>query len=57
MSRRRTPENLQLQPTYFREWRIVKGKTLQDMAKVMGIDATAISRLERGRTPYDQIHL
>jgi transcriptional regulator with XRE-family HTH domain len=27
------------------------------MAKVMGIDATAISRLERGRTPYDQIHL
>jgi transcriptional regulator with XRE-family HTH domain len=31
--------------------------SLDDVGKLMGIDKTAISRIERGLTPYDQIHL
>ena len=31
--------------------------SLEDVGKRMGIDKTAISRIERGLTPYDQIHL
>ena len=31
--------------------------SLEEVGKQMGIDKTAISRIERGLTPYDQIHL
>jgi transcriptional regulator with XRE-family HTH domain len=57
MSRRKRPENEPLQPTYLAAWRKHKKLTLRQVAQDIGIDATAISRIERHQTPYDQIHL
>jgi transcriptional regulator with XRE-family HTH domain len=57
MSRRKRPEGLELEPTYLLEWRKFRDMSLEDVGKLMGIDKTAISRIERGLTPYDQIHL
>ena len=57
MSRRKRPEGLELEPTYLLEWRKFRDMSLEDVGKRMGIDKTAISRIERGLTPYDQIHL
>jgi transcriptional regulator with XRE-family HTH domain len=57
MSRRKRPEGLELEPTYLLEWRKFRDMSLEDVRKRMGIDKTAISRIERGLTPYDQIHL
>jgi transcriptional regulator with XRE-family HTH domain len=56
MARRKRPK-LALDPTYFREWRKHRGLTLGQVADEIEIDATAISRLERGASPYDQFHL
>src|ERR1700722_9819970 len=57
MSRRKRPEGLVLDPTYLLEWRKFRDLSLDEVGKLMGIDKTAISRIERGLTPYDQIHL
>ena len=57
MSRRKRPAGLILDPTYLLEWRKFRDLSLEDVGKLMGIDKTAISRIERGLTPYDQIHL
>lgn len=57
MSRRKRPENVDLEPTYLAAWRKHKKFTLRQVANHIGIHATAISRLERGTTPYDQVHL
>jgi transcriptional regulator with XRE-family HTH domain len=57
MSRRKRPENVELEPTYLAAWRKHKRYTLRRVAQHIGIDATAISRLERHQTPYDQVHL
>jgi transcriptional regulator with XRE-family HTH domain len=57
MSRRKRPAGLELDPTYLLEWRKFRDMSLDDVGKLMGIDKTAISRIERGLTPYDQIHL
>jgi transcriptional regulator with XRE-family HTH domain len=57
MSRRKRPAGLELDPTYLLEWRKFRDLSLDDVGKLMGIDKTAISRIERGLTPYDQIHL
>jgi transcriptional regulator with XRE-family HTH domain len=57
MSRRKRPEDVELEPTYLAAWRKHKKLTLRQVAQDIGIDATAISRLERHQTPYDQIHL
>jgi transcriptional regulator with XRE-family HTH domain len=57
MSRRKRPENVELEPTYLAAWRKHKRYTLRQVAQHIGIDATAISRLERHQTPYDQVHL
>jgi transcriptional regulator with XRE-family HTH domain len=57
VSRRKRPENEPLAPTYFTAWRKHKKFTLRQLAKIMDITPTAISRLERGISPYDQIHL
>ena len=57
MSRRKRPENVELEPTYLAAWRKHKKLTLAQVAEDMKIDATAISRIERSITPYDQIHL
>ena len=57
MSRRKRPEGLKLEPTYLQAWRKFRDLSLEEVGKMMGIDKTAISRIERGLTPYDQIHL
>ncbi|HZZ24577.1 MAG TPA: helix-turn-helix transcriptional regulator [Roseiarcus sp.] len=57
MSRRKRPAGLDLEPTYLLAWRKFRDMSLEDVGKRMGIDKTAISRIERGLTPYDQIHL
>ena len=57
MSRRKRPDGLELHPTYLLEWRKFRDMKLEDVGRLMGIDKTAISRIERGLTPYDQIHL
>jgi transcriptional regulator with XRE-family HTH domain len=57
MSRRKRPAGLELDPTYLLEWRKFRDLSLDDVGKLMGIHKTAISRIERGLTPYDQIHL
>jgi len=57
MSRRKRPEDVELQPTYLASWRKHKKFTLKQVSDHIGIDPTAISRLERHQTPYDQIHL
>ena len=57
MSRRKRPEDVELEPTYLAAWRKHKRLTLIQVAQHIGIDATAISRLERHQTPYDQIHM
>ena len=57
MSRRKRPAGLELDPTYLLEWRKFRDMSLEDVGKRMGIDKTAISRIERRLTPYDQIHL
>jgi transcriptional regulator with XRE-family HTH domain len=56
MARRKRPE-MALEPTYFREWRKHRDLTLAQVAESIEIDSTAISRLERGASPYDQFHL
>lgn len=57
MSRRKRPEDVELEPTYLAAWRKHKRFTLRQVAQHIGIDPTAISRLERHQTPYDQIHM
>ena len=57
MSRRRRPEGLKLEATYFQAWRKARRFTLAQVSKHMGIHPTAISRIERRKVPYDQIHL
>ena len=57
MSRRKRPIGLELDPTYLLEWRKFRDLSLEEVGKLMGIDKTAISRIERAKTPYDQIHL
>jgi transcriptional regulator with XRE-family HTH domain len=54
---RRSRPRVKLEPTYLREWRKERGLILADVAEAIGMDATAISRLESGISPYDQFHL
>jgi transcriptional regulator with XRE-family HTH domain len=57
MARRKRPKNVTLEPTYLAAWRKHRKLTLRDVSQRIGIDPTAISRLERRQTPYDQVHL
>lgn len=57
MSRSKRPESVDLEPTYLAAWRKHKKYTLRQLAKLIGIHATGISRLERGTVPYSQVHL
>ena len=40
--------------TYFREWRVHRGFTLEKLAERIGVTAGALSQLERGETGYTQ---
>lgn len=57
LSRKKRPGNVDPEPTYLAAWRKHKKLTLRQVAKHIGIHATAISRLERGMVPVDQVHL
>lgn len=57
MSRRKRPVDLALDPTYLLEWRRFRDLTLLEVGNELGVDKSAISKLERGLSPYDQIHL
>jgi transcriptional regulator with XRE-family HTH domain len=39
---------------FIKEWRLFRGKTQTDVAEYLGSDQSAISNLERHKTPYDQ---
>lgn len=43
-----------LRPTYLRQWRKFKKLTQEQAAEPLNIDATTLSRIERGESPYDQ---
>jgi hypothetical protein len=57
MSRRKRPDDVVLEPTYLREWRVFRKMSLEAVGKVMGLDKSALSKMERNVTPYDQVHL
>ena len=57
MSRRKRPEGIKLGKTYLREWRIYKGLTLEQAGKRIGLDKSALGRIENRKSPFDQIHL
>lgn len=57
MSRRKRPEGVVLGATYLGEWRKYKKLTLEQVGKKIGLDKSALGRIENGHTPYDQIHL
>lgn len=41
-------------PTFLREWREARGKTLEEVAPKMGITHGQLSKIERGKHPYSQ---
>ena len=57
MSRRKRPDDLILEPTYLAEWRKFRNMSLEEVGKLIGVDKTGLSRMERGVSPYDQIRL
>jgi transcriptional regulator with XRE-family HTH domain len=40
--------------TYFREWRLALGLSLEAAAAALGTSGATLSRIERGRQPYNQ---
>jgi transcriptional regulator with XRE-family HTH domain len=56
MGRRARPK-VKLEPTYFREWRKFRKMNQVEVGLKIGLDSSAVGKLERGVTPYDQIHL
>lgn len=57
MARRKRDTEVKLPISYFREWRKFRELNLSDAAEAMGVTESAVSRLERAVTPYDQVHL
>jgi transcriptional regulator with XRE-family HTH domain len=43
--------------TYLREWREHKGLSMNEAAKLIGLDHSSLQRLETWQTPYNQDHL
>lgn len=41
-------------PTYLREWRKKRGKTLEQVAEHLHMSHSQLSRIERGQQPYNQ---
>jgi transcriptional regulator with XRE-family HTH domain len=40
--------------TYFKEWRAARGMTQEQLAKALGVDKSAVSKVETGRNLYNQ---
>lgn len=45
------------QTTYLRAWRDSKGLSQEAAAALIGTDRSTVSRVERGKSPYDQLFL
>jgi transcriptional regulator with XRE-family HTH domain len=43
--------------TYIRAWRLHRGQTLEQLSERIGVTHGALSRIERGLRPYNQIQL
>lgn len=56
MSKRQLPRPRQIvyRPTFIRQWREARERTLEDLASKIGITHASLSRIERGRQPYSQ---
>jgi len=56
--RKRVPSRFRVEkrhrPTFVREWRQLRGLTLQQLALQIGITHASLSRIERGLQPYSQ---
>lgn len=48
------PKRPQLRPTYIRQWREHRGKTLEQLGEIIDMTHVSISRIERGLQPYSQ---
>lgn len=57
MARRKRPSGVKLEPSYLREWRDYRGFTQEQVGEALEVDPTALSRIERGATPWDQFWL
>lgn len=42
------------QKTFFKEWRDFRGRKQNEVAELLGVEPSTLSRLERGLSPYDQ---
>lgn len=48
------PKRKQFRKTYIRQWRLARGLTLEQLADRIGVQASALSYLERGQSAYTQ---
>jgi transcriptional regulator with XRE-family HTH domain len=44
-------------PSFVREWREFRGLTLKQLGSRINLDHSNLSRMERGRAPYNQEHI
>lgn len=51
------PKRKQYRRTFIREWRLDRGLTLEQLADRVGMQASALSYLERGQSGYTQATL
>src|ERR1700760_3850411 len=57
MPRRKRLASEDLDPTYLRAWRMKNKLTQKQVAEAIKLDQAALSRIESGKSPYDQVHL
>ena len=54
MAMKAHPKRKQFRKTFIREWRLARGLTLEQLADRIGLQASALSYLERGQSAYTQ---
>lgn len=54
MAMKAHPKRKQFRKTFVREWRLSRGLTLEQLADRIGMQASALSYLERGQSAYTQ---
>jgi transcriptional regulator with XRE-family HTH domain len=48
------PQRRVYQPTFIRQWREDRNKTLEQLGELIGMSHVSLSRIERGLQPYSQ---
>lgn len=48
------PKRPLYRPTFLRQWRELRGLTLEDVGEAIGLSHAQIGRIERGLQPYNQ---